>query len=180
MTQKWSILKRRTGRSWDYESSRWPRNGRFWREERAVSSYRRFLTAKSSAEERSFWRRKMAPAKRGHFICRACHLGSGKKLLTHCLVVPRTSLDRSKIVYHLRVCFFGSYRGDVRADFFLPTLHFFLASFLRARDLVKIGRSSAKSSCAHVNFEVCFLLPSAHSKPPGHRCGMSAAETLGV
>ena len=36
MAQKWSILKRGTGRSWDYEASRWPRNGRFWREERAV------------------------------------------------------------------------------------------------------------------------------------------------
>ena len=41
-------------------------------------------------------------------------------------------------------------------------------------------RESAKSSCGHVNSEVCFVLPSAHSKPPGHRCGMSAAETLGV
>ena len=145
-----------------------------------MSSYRRFLTAKSSAEERSFWRRKMAPAKRGHFIYTMSSWVGKNFVWTHSLVVPRTSLDRSKIVYHLRYCFFGSDSGDLGPIFFSRLSIFFLASFLRARDLVKIGRSSAKSSCAHVNFEVCFLLPSAHSKPPGHRCGMSAAETLGV
>ena len=94
-------------------------------------SHRRFLTAKRSAEERSFWRSKMAPAKRGHFIYSMSSWVGKNFFLTHSLVVPRTSLDRSKIVYHLRVCFFGSNRGDVdRArDFSSATLHFFSGKF---------------------------------------------------
>ena len=182
MTQKWSILKRRTGRSWDYESSRWPRNGRFWREERAVSSYRRFSTPKGARRSGPFGVEKWRQQK-GAILYIACHLGSGKFFFGHIVWLYLELLwieARQSTIWGFVSSGVIGEMWIVRADFYSRLSIFFLASFLRARDLVKIGRSSAKSSCAHVNFEVCFLLPSAHSKPPGHRCGMSAAETLGV
>ena len=109
MAEKWSILKRGTGR--EFLSAIFDRQ-----KERGGAV---LLASKNGA------------SKKGPFYIYHVILGREKKKLTHSLVVPRTSLDRSKIVYHLRVCFFGSYRGDVdRARrFFFPTLHFFSGKF---------------------------------------------------
>ena len=129
-----------------------------------MSSYRRFLTAKSSAEERSFWRRKMAPAKRGHFIYTMSSWVGKKFFLTHSLVVPRTSLDRSKIVYHLRVCFFGSYRGDVdRARrFFSPDSPFFFWQVSLGLGTSSKSADQALSHHVHMSTSRCVSCSQVH------------------